>query len=355
MQTICSIYRYVGIGLGLMAILTGCAPRYHGPVSDHFNGRRFVNPGEAKRSGGGVLKWLLHRDKGPWPRQPNAFVGSRPVARVAGDSLVLTFVNHSTFLLQTGGLNILTDPVWSRRVGPYNLIGIKRRRSPGLRFTDLPPIDVVLLSHSHYDHLDLRTLRRLRKAHDPLFVTPLGVSYLPRRVGGRIARELDWFDTLRVNDRLGLTCTPARHFSNRGMGDRDRTLWAGYLLHTGFGTVYFGGDSGYGEHFRRIGERAARSASGPVRLALLPIGSYRPQWFMAPVHVSPADAVRAFEDIRSAGAPSCRAVGIHFGTFQQGDDGLYEPADDLRRALRERGLTNEQFVVPQEGKPMVFK
>ncbi|MFD2570390.1 MBL fold metallo-hydrolase [Spirosoma soli] len=330
--------------------LASCAPRYKGPITDHFDGKKFFNPSMPEREGGGLLKWLLHRDKGPWPEQPDAFVGPKPATRVMGDSLVVTFVNHSTFLLQTSGLNILTDPVWSKRVGPTSWLGVKRKRPPGLRFQELPPIDVVLLSHNHYDHLDLPTLKKLVKAYNPLFVTPLGVSYLPRSVGGRTSRELDWGDTLRVNDKLRLTCTQAQHFSNRGMGDRNETLWCGYLLHTPFGTTYFCGDSGYGSHFKRIAEQASRSETGPIKLALLPIGSYRPEWFMAPVHVSPATAVQAFIDLNAR-----QAVGIHFGTFQQGDDGLFEPADDLRKALKEKNIAERLFVAPKEGRGMLFK
>ncbi len=328
--------------------LPGCAPRYRGPKTDHFNGKKFVNPGQAERSTGGVLEWLLHRDKGPWPEQPDAYVGSKPKTRVEGDSLVLTFVNHSTFLIQTNGLNILTDPVWSERVGPTSWLGIKRKRPAGLRFEELPPIDVVLLSHCHYDHLDLPTIKQLVKAHNPLFVTPLGVSYLPKGAGGRVSKELDWNDTLRVNDKLSLTCTQAQHFSNRGLFDRDRTLWAGYLLHTSFGTTFFCGDSGYGSHYRRIGEQVG--PAGTIKLALLPIGSYRPEWFMAPVHMSPAGAVQTMLDLKTP-----QAVGIHFGTFQQGDDGLYEPATDLKQALQHRNIPANRFIVPQEGRPLVFK
>ncbi|WP_460970311.1 MBL fold metallo-hydrolase [Spirosoma migulaei] len=330
----------------LLLTISACAPRYKGPITNHFDGKKFFNPGMPERTSGGLLKWLLHRDKGPWPEQPDAYIGAKPATRIEGDSLVLTFVNHSTFLIQTNGLNILTDPVWSKRVGPTSWLGVKRKRPPGLRFEELPPIDVVLLSHNHYDHLDLPTIEKLVKAFNPLFVTPLGVSYLPKSVNGRITRELDWNDTLQVNEKLRLTCTQAQHFSNRGLGDRDETLWCGYLLHTSFGTTYFCGDSGYGPHFKRIGEQAG----GPIKLALLPIGSYRPEWFMAPVHVSPAGAVQAFIDLKAT-----QAVGIHFGTFQQGDDGLVEPADDLRKALQTKKIAEEKFLVPKEGHPMVFK
>ncbi len=335
----------------LLLTISACSPHYKGPTTDHFNGKKFFNPGMPERSSGGVLKWLFNRDKGAWPEQADAYVGDKPATRVEGDGLVLTFVNHSTFLIQTNGLNILTDPVWSKRVGPTSWLGIKRKRPPGLRFEELPPIDVVLLSHNHYDHLDLPTIKKLVKIHNPLFVTPLGVSYLPKSVDGRTTRELDWNDTLRINDKLSLTCTQAQHFSNRGLGDRDETLWCGYLIHTSFGTTYFCGDSGYGPHFKQIGELANRGpAAGPIKLALLPIGSYRPAWFMAPVHVSPAGAAQAFLDLGAK-----QAVGIHFGTFQQGDDGLLEPIEDLRKALREKKIPENRFVVPREGHPLVYK
>lgn len=333
----------------LLFVFSSCAPRYKGPVTDHFDGKKFFNPGADPRGTGSLLKWLLNRDKGPWPEQSDVYVGAKPATRIGGDSLVLTFVNHSTFLIQTNGLNILTDPVWSNRVGPTSWLGIKRRRPPGLRFEELPPIDVVLLSHNHYDHLDLPTLKKLVKTHNPLFVTPLGVSHLPKSVDGRITRELDWNDTLRINDKLSLTCTQAQHFSNRGMGDRDETLWCGYLLHTTFGTTFFCGDSGYGSHFKQIADLAERTG-GPIKLALLPIGSYRPAWFMAPVHMSPAGAVQTFLDLKAV-----QAVGIHFGTFQQGDDGLFEPATDLQKALQEKKIPEAKFVVPKEGRPLVFR
>lgn len=331
---------------GLLITISACAPRYKGPVSDHFNGKEFFNPSMPERGTGGLLKWLLNRDKDPWPKQPDAYVGNRPATRVEGDSVVLTFVNHSTFLIQTNGLNILTDPVWSKRVGPASWLGIKRKRPPGLRFEDLPPIDLVLLSHSHYDHLDLPTIRKLVKAHNPLFVTALGVSYLPKSVGARTARELDWNDTLQVKPNLRITCLQAQHFSNRGLGDRYETLWCSYLIHTPFGATFFCGDSAYGPHYKRIGEQTTE----PIKLALLPIGSYKPAWFMAPVHMSPAGAVQAFLDMGAK-----QAVGIHFGTFQQGDDGLVEPAEDLRKALGANNIPDARFLVPEEGVPMVFK
>ncbi|WP_375448517.1 MBL fold metallo-hydrolase [uncultured Fibrella sp.] len=333
-----------------LLFLAACAPRYKGPVTDHFNGKKFANTGPAVDRKGGLLKWLFNRDKGPWLDAPDAQPGPKPQTRVFGDSLIVTFVGHSSFLLQVDGLNILTDPVWSQKIGPTKWLGIKRRRPPGIRYEDLPPIDAVLLSHCHYDHLDLGTLQRLARDFNPPMVTPLGVSYLPKKAGGNTTKEMDWNDKLVLSDKLTITCTEARHFSNRGMGDRNRTLWAGYLLHTRFGTIYFAGDTGYGDLFPKVVRQAELSETGPVKFAMLPIGSYRPTWFMAPVHMSPIDAVKAFNDL---GQP--QSVGIHFGTFQQGDDGLFEPRDDLTKELLKQKIPLQRFVVPVEGKAMVFK
>ncbi len=334
----------------LCLLIFGCAPRYKGAVTDHFTGKKFVNTGPAVPRQESLMKWLLHRQKGPWLNTPDAPPGPRPATRVFGDSVVLTFVGHASFLLQVDGLNILTDPVWADRVGPTRWLGIKRGRPPGIRFEDLPPIDAVLLSHCHYDHLDLGTLRRLAKRDNPPVVSPLGVSYLVRKSGATPTRELDWADTLTLSSKLSITCTEARHFSNRALADRDKTLWAGYLLHTRFGTIYFAGDTGYGDLFPKIARQAAQSRTGPIRLALLPIGSYRPTWFMAPVHMSPPDAVRAYADL---GSP--QAVSIHFGTFQQADDGLFEPQEDLTRELLKQRIPLQKFLVPIEGKPMIFR
>jgi L-ascorbate metabolism protein UlaG (beta-lactamase superfamily) len=316
-------------------------PRYAGPRSDHFDGRRFRNAGGAQARGlGAVLWWMLSRHRGAWPAGAAPVPGPPPSERVPGGDLRITFINHTTFLIQTEGLNILTDPVWSERVSPFSFAGPRRRQPPGLRFRDLPPIDMVLLSHNHYDHLDVSTLRRLAYKHRPRIATPLGVRQFLEEKGISGATDMDWGKVLPVHERLRIACVPAQHFSGRGLFDRDATLWCGYVLLHPRGNIYFAGDTGYGPIFTPIGEQY-----GPMRLAILPIGAYKPEWFMSPIHVSPAQAVQIHLDVRAA-----RSIASHFGTFQLADDGKSEPVEDLRKALREKNLPEDAFIVPEEGK-----
>lgn len=229
-------------------------------------------------------------------------------------------MNHATVLIQYAGCNLLTDPVWSERASPFSWIGPSRVAPPGVRFGDLPKIDLVLLSHNHYDHLDLVTLDRLSRQHSPRFIVPLGVARLLRQHGyGRLLEpELDWW---QANGNV--TAIPAHHFSARGLNDRNRTLWCGYWIATPAGPIYFAGDTAFGPHFAEIRKRL-----GAPRLALLPIGAYKPEWFMGPVHMSPAQAVEAHGIL----APE-QSFAIHWGTFRLADDTPPEARDDFRRAL----------------------
>ncbi len=299
-------------------------PRYHGPATNHFSGGRFRNLEPSARRGWiDVLRWKLTSRRGHWNKWTDSQPGSVPSLRVDGNGLRVTFINHATVLIQTGGLNILTDPIWSERASPVNWAGPKRHRSPGLRFEDLPPIDLVLLSHNHYDHLDTRTLVRLRVEHKPRFVTGLGNrAFLDTREITDVA-ELDWWEATKISDKLSVTCVPARHFSGRGLSDGDATLWCGFVLQGFSGNIYFAGDTGMGSHFVEIKNRF-----GPIRLALLPIGAYLPRWFMHPVHLSPSEAVEVHH-VLAAGV----SMAMHFGTFALGDDGELEPVLRLREAL----------------------
>jgi L-ascorbate metabolism protein UlaG (beta-lactamase superfamily) len=243
--------------------------------------------------------------------------------RVEGGMLRVTFVNHTTVLLQTQGLNILTDPIWSERCGPVSWLGPRRVRPPGIRFEDLPPIDVVLLSHNHYDHCDLRTLKRLARTNAPRLIAPLGNRRFLERRGIPVLAEPDWWDAVAIAPGIVVTAVPARHFSGRGLFDRDRSLWAGFVIGTPSGSISFAADTGFGDHFALIRERL-----GEPRLALLPIGAFRPEWFMSRVHMSPEQAVEAH---RLLGART--TVATHFGTFQLADDGELEAPQRIARAL----------------------
>ncbi len=312
----------------LLAVVPACgpsvAPAYHGTVSDHFDGKHFFN---YERTPERQLEDAVRREepgrrRGHWDKWQETPTDTPP-PRVSGSELRVTFVNHSTVLVQTESLNVLIDPVWSDRVSPLAWYGPKRHRPPGIRFEDLPPIDLVLISHNHYDHMDLPTLRRLVQVFHPRIVVGLGNTEFLARNGIRGAEDIDWWQSLSIAPGIRLTGVPARHWSARAMNDVDRTLWLGFVLETPSGRIYFAGDTGYGQFFTIIHDRFPS-----FRLALLPIAPARPRDAMAPRHMSAGDAVRAATLLQVQAA-----VAIHFGTFQQGDDGQEEPADSLRSAL----------------------
>ncbi len=314
--------------------------------SDHFDGRRFFNPESAYRRTRlwHMLRWLATRRKQRWPRWVEDEPPPAHPESVAPGELALTFVNHSTFLLQTDGLNVLTDPVWSERVSPVRWAGPRRVRAPGLAFERLPEVHLVMVSHSHYDHMDLATLRRLERHFRPLFLTGLGNGRLLRSQGLRRVEELDWWQRFDTGAGVEVTMTPARHFSRRGLFDTNRSLWGGFLLQDGRRTVYFAGDSAYGPHFAEIGRR-----TGGVDVSLLPIGAYEPRWFMRSNHVNPDEAVRVHLDVGSR-----QSVAMHFGTFQLTDEPIDEPVRALAEALARHGVPEQHFRVPRFGETMVF-
>jgi L-ascorbate metabolism protein UlaG (beta-lactamase superfamily) len=305
-------------------------------------GNRFVNvSGHAQHGGMRALKWFLTRRPAPWPQQVENIVAPKPVARVANDVIRVTLIGHATVLLQVAGLNILTDPVWSERAGPLSWLGVKRVRPPAIAFADLPPIDVILLSHSHYDHLDRPTLAALERRDRPLVVTGLNVGSVTPSTN---VVELDWWQRHTINTDIAVTYVPAEHFSARGPFDRNKTLWGGFVLETPAGAVYFAGDSGDGPHFAAIRDRL-----GPMTLSLLPIGAYLPRWFMAPVHMNPAEAVAASETLQSR-----VTLPIHFGTFRLADDAFDEPLLVLQEKLAARRAADLDFRTPEFGEPIVI-
>ncbi len=291
-------------------------------LDEHFRNGRFLNPGIVEHGFRELYQWIRNRQPGPWPAWIPSTPGPPPPARVDGSNLRVTFINHSTVLLQTAGCNLLTDPIWSRRASPVSFTGPRRHRDPGLRFEDLPRIDAILLSHNHYDHFDRPTLRRLWRRDHPVVFCPLGVAKAVRRIGFREIYENDW----RQSQAWGpfqVHCVPAQHFASRTPFDRNRTLWCGWVLEHPAGPIYFAGDTGFGRFFEEI-----RGQFGSLRLALLPIGAFAPEWFMGPVHMTPEQAVEARRILDAA-----TAVGIHFGTFALADDGYTEPEERLCRAL----------------------
>jgi L-ascorbate metabolism protein UlaG (beta-lactamase superfamily) len=309
-----------------IAVVNGtlATPRHRGPRSDHFDGERFHNLQPHEQPRAGFIRWMLTRQRGPWREEPGSRPGPPPPRRVGPGELRVTFVNHSTVLVQMDGFNALTDPIWSERCSPFSWAGPRRARPPGLRWEDLPPIDAVLISHNHYDHLDVATLQRLVQGHRPRIYAALGNGALLTSRGIRVTAELDWWQSADLAPGLKLTSVPSQHFSNRSITDRNRALWTGFVIQGGAGAVYFAGDTARGPHFEQI-----RSRLGPIRLALLPIGAFRPEWFMSPVHMSPSEALRAHQLVGAA-----TSVAIHFGTFQLGDDGIDEPVQVLHQEMQ---------------------
>jgi L-ascorbate metabolism protein UlaG (beta-lactamase superfamily) len=308
---------------------------YSGLRSDHFDGLRFWNPDheETDRGFRDILRWKLKESRAVWPRSIPVR-HANPAPRVAG--LRATVVGHASVLIQAGGLNVLTDPVWSERASPVSFAGPRRVSPPGIAFEALPDIDAVLLSHNHYDHMDMATLRRLNARHRPLVVTPLGNDVILRRaIPGIKAVAGDWWDRVDIGKGGEVTIVPANHWSARTGRDRRMALWSGFMLHTGGGNAYFAGDSGYGDGriFREMRRRIGRPD-----LALIPIGAYAPRWFMRSQHTDPSEAVQIMEDLEAA-----RAVGIHWGVFQLTDERRDEPCDLLFESLTRRGIAEDLF------------
>lgn len=316
-------------------------PYYSGSPSDHFDGLRFFNPGHSETDRGfrELLRWKLKERAAVWPRS----VPARqivPDPRISG--LRVTIIGHASVLIQAGGINVLTDPVWSERASPLPFVGPRRVWAPGIAFEALPKIDAVLLSHNHYDHMDMATLRRLHVEHSPMMVTTLGNdSILKRTIPDIRVTTGDWWTRVEIGNGGEVTIVPAYHWSSRTGRDRRMALWGGFVLSTAGGSTYFAGDTGYGDG--RIFHEIRRRIGRPD-LALLPIGSYAPRWFMSAQHTDPNEAVQILEDLEAA-----RAVGIHWGVFQLTDEHRHEPPELLLEALARRGIAEDLFPAGEPG------
>jgi len=322
-------------------------------VTDHFDGIRYFNPGVSQdlpsppgQGARWLWNWILRTDRPNWPERSDFLSGSPPVVRAPEGSLYVTPVGHGTFLIQLDGVNILTDPIWSERCSPLSWVGPKRKHEPGIRFEDLPPVDVVLVSHNHYDHLDLPTLERLANKGMPRAIVPLGNLDLMKSSGIPTVDELDWWQSVRLSSDLTITLVPAQHFSSRTPWDRNRSLWGGFIISGPSGNVFYSGDTGYGPHFQEIARRFS-----PIRVALLPIAPFKPtqagestQGYRHVVHMGPAEAVKAHMDL---GTPLSLAA--HFQVFQLGFDGFNDAVDVLASSLREHNLKPDAFIAPTFG------
>jgi N-acyl-phosphatidylethanolamine-hydrolysing phospholipase D len=323
------------------------------PPSHHAPDGGFRNPWPGSERAGlaGLFRWMVvERATTPRAVEPpaSAFPRATPTfatPRAEPHAITATWVGHSSFLLQVGGQNVLVDPVWSDRVSPVPFAGPRRFTQPGVAFDALPPIDAVLLSHDHYDHLDAPTIRRIaRRWPTARWAAPLGVAGRLRGLGAADVAEHDWWQEGTLGP-LAIACVPAQHFSGRSATDRDRSLWCGWTIRAGARSVYFVGDTGLHPEFGEIGRR-----HGPFDLVLMPVGAYAPRWFMRPVHCDPDDAVAAYVALTGDGAaPRPVMAGMHWGTFRLTDEPTDEPPHRTRAAWERAGLPPDRLWMPRHG------
>ena len=346
----------------LLTLLVGCTTPnpYYDPAKPHHTAEGFKNNyiGPIDKTFGELIRWQIERRQQDLPKPPAQPTATRPAdlaairayntPGAAPELPYITWLGHASMLVQAGGLNVLTDPIFSERASPVQFLGPRRAQAPGVQLADLPPIDVVLISHNHYDHLDkasvLRIAERSRAAGQPtLFLVPLGMKPWFADLGISNAVELDWWDKHVVRG-VEFNFTPVQHWSSRSFGDRSKTLWGGYAVFAPELHWYFTGDTGYSKDFAdtqaRFAGRHAASQGGGFDLALIPIGAYEPRWFLKDQHVNPAEAVQIHRDLRAK-----RSVGLHWGTFEISDESLDQPPKDLANAAREQGLPGAEFTV----------
>lgn len=282
---------------------------------------------------GKLWRWMRERDEPKWPTHVANASFPPPPKTVNGSDVRITFIGHATLLIQTGGLNILTDPLYSDKVGPWGKLGPERVRAPGVAFADLPPIHAVLVSHNHYDHMDLPTLTLLAKHHRPQMIMPLGNGAIVKESGTDRITELDWWQSVALSPEIVVTAIPAQHWSRRGVFDTNKALWSGFVLQTPAGRILYAGDTGYGPHFSAIRQRL-----GAMDVSLLPIGAYLPRWFMAPQHMGPEQAVLAHRDLESRWS-----IALHHDTVPLASDDFGQALAELPAARQRLGVAGTAF------------
>jgi L-ascorbate metabolism protein UlaG (beta-lactamase superfamily) len=329
----------------IMGSSAACATTAY-PKTDHFDGDQFFIEGAPPVKGFfELLKWQLGGDKTPWPKWIDDNETPQVKSTVDANEVWITHINHASHLIQIKSLNILTDPIFSERASPMSFAGPKRIRAPGIQLENLPKIDVVLISHNHYDHFDLDSIRELEKKFNPLFLVPLGNAELLKKAGASKIQELDWWESKNLNPEIGqITLVPVHHWSARGFFDRNKALWGGFVIKNANLQIYFSGDTGYGRFFKETFEKL-----GPMDVALIAIGAYAPRWFMRDQHVNPEEAVLIHQELKAK-----LSIGSHFGTFPLTDEGYDQPVIDLAKALEAKGLTEKDFMAPKNGQTIHY-
>ncbi len=329
--------------------LAACSSPWQGPSTDHFDGQRFFNPGPPKTSSVAGYLWLrLTTAQGEWPDAVPLPTMPPPPARRDNGRASVTWLGHATLLIQVAGLNILTDPVWSERASPLSWAGPRRVTPPALPFEALPPIDLVLISHDHYDHLDLNTLRRLDARDKPRVLAPLGHrALIATAMPDSQVSEHDWGEQVAVHPRLQVHVEAMKHGSGRSPFDQMHRLWAAYVLQADGLKIHFVGDSGYGDG-SLFADTARRHPD--IDLSILPIGAYEPASFMADSHMAPDEAVALMKQLRAR-----RAMAHHFESFQLAFEAYDAPRRALAAALAAAGVAPDRFRALRTGESWVIE
>ncbi len=282
------------------------------------------------------LKWRFYSKRKDWPDWVDIDQQNIKSNRVKDGEIIVTFINHATMLIQIDGVNIITDPIYSKRASPFSFAGPKRVKLPGIKFDDLPNIDIILISHNHYDSFDKKTLDDLIKRDNPYILFGIGnANYLKNKTDKTI--EMDWGDKIKLN-KLEFTFLPAKHWSKRTLFDTNKSLWGSFAI-IGSKKIYFAGDTGYANHFKKI----ASDFDG-FDLSLIPIGAYEPRWFMKYAHMNPWESVLAHIDLRSK-----KSIAMHFGTFQLTNEAINDPVIDLKKAMQDLKIKKDDFIILKNG------
>lgn len=328
-------------------LLTSCSSSYYkGPANDHFDGRRFFHPwSDSEKSLLTILKWRLTSEAEKWPDhidiEQKIFLAHPQEA----ETLSVSFVNHSTVYLQYKGIRFITDPHWSERASPVSFAGPKRVHAPGTPIDKLPGLDFVIVSHNHYDHFDIPTLEKLYELYQPTFYIPLGDRHLLKNIPQQNIIEMDWYKPQIFNHNVHLNFVPVRHWSARGIFDRNQSLWGGYVIQIEQAQFFFSGDSGYAPIFKEL-----KSQFGPMDFSMIPIGAYEPRWFMQDAHMNPQEAVQVHQDLESRAS-----LGIHWGLWQLTDEKREQPPKDLAEALESASINKNKFITINPGETQVFE
>ncbi|MFC1883306.1 MBL fold metallo-hydrolase [Thermodesulfobacteriota bacterium] len=330
----------------LVFVVRGHSPLYLGAVSDHFDGARFFNE-EQGHSFIDMIKWFWEMETVEWPEWIDDPSQPKPVESVDDGQIKVTHINHATILIQMDGINILTDPIWSDRASPASWAGTKRIRAPGIKFEDLPHIDFILISHDHYDHLDIPTLKKLVKRNQPRIFVGLGVKSILESEGIPLIHQMDWWQDHKIqNDNIKITFVPARHNSGRSFFGKNRTLWGGFVIEGKSGRVYFAGDTAYGKFLD-----ALKKHFSEFDLTVFPIGNYEKRWFMKTQHMNPDDAVQAHVLLNSR-----QSVGMHYATFlEHPEQSIDAHEKDLETAMIKHNVAEFEFWILKFGEGRYIK